>query len=326
MSTHRSHRLAQLAWLIAFWLIVAAALVNQQRILDWWKLRGYSPSPAVASLVREDTMTSYAEHLFYVNKPDITSGSNFTSHCPLGSEKTIVLGCYRSSDNGIFIYDVTDPRLDGVIQVTAAHEMLHAAYARLSSSERNRVDAMLKDYYEHSLTDQRIIDTMNAYKQSEPTELYNEMHSVFGTEVANLPADLEAYYTQYFTDRAKVTSYAASYESEFTSRRDQVTQYDAQLASLKQTIDANEATLATQQADLAAQMAVISSLNSTDTATYNAQVRSYNRAVDAYNALRRQTQDDINTYNALVDKRNALVLEEQQLMQSLSPQSLPAAK
>ncbi len=326
MVVAKAHRLRTLLLLIVWLAMLAVPLANQQRILDWWKLRGYVAPSVVASIVDQDTMTSYAQHLFYLNKPDITTGSDFTSHCPLGTEKTIVLGCYISSDGGIYLYDVTDPRLQGVIQVTAAHEMLHAAYARLSSSERDKIDSLLKNYYEHTLTDQRIKDTMNAYKQSEPTELYNEMHSVFGTEIANLPPELAAYYAQYFSDRSKVTTYAANYESEFTSRRTQIAQYDAQLANLKQIIETNEASLASQQADLTAQLARIASLNTSDTAPYNTAVHSYNRAVDIYNSLRNQTEEDITTYNTLVDKRNALALEEQQLVQSLSPQSLPAAK
>ena len=327
MSGHTvAHRFRVVVLVVAWLAICIVPLANQQRILDWWKLRGYVAPPAVASLVSDDTMTGYAQHLFYLNKPDITTGSDFTSHCPLGTEKTIVLGCYISSDKGIYLYNVTDPRLQGVVQVTAAHEMLHAAYARLPSAERNKIDGLLENYYVHSLTDQRIKDTMDAYKQSEPTQLYNEMHSVFGTEIATLPPELETYYARYFTDRSKVTTYAANYESEFTSRRNQIAQYDAQLATLKQTIDANEASLTEQQANLTTQLALISSLNQSNSSSYTAAVKSYNRAVDTYNNLRRQTEEDITTYNALVDKRNALALEEQQLMQSLSPQSLPAAK
>lgn len=321
-----AHRFRAALLLVVWLAILVIPLANQQRILDWWKLRGYVAPPAVVALVGDDTMTSYAQHLFYVNKPAITTGSDFTSKCPLGTEKTIVLGCYVSSDGGIYLYDVTDSRLQGVIQVTAAHEMLHAAYARLSSTERDKIDGLLKNYYENNLTDQRIKDTMDAYKQSEPTQLYNEMHSVFGTEIATLPPELETYYARYFTNRNKITTYAANYESEFTSRRNQIAQYDTQLAGLRQAIEANEASLTSQQATLTAQLAHISSLSPNDTATYNAEVQSYNRAVDAYNNLRRQTEEDITTYNTLVDKRNALALEEQQLMQSLSPQSLPAAK
>ena len=214
---------------------------------------------------------------------------------------------------------MSDQRLDGVEQVTAAHEMLHAAYRRLSDSERQRVDAMLTDYYEHGLTDQRIKDTIAAYKQSEPNDVVNEMHSVFGTEVPNLPAPLESYYKQYFTNRQAVTSFTAKYEGEFTSRRDRVAQYDAQLTNLKQQIDAEEAQIDQQKTALDSQAAQLQSLRASgQIAEYNSRVGSYNQAVDAYNVLVQQTKQDINTYNDIVSQRNSLVLETQQLEQELS--------
>lgn len=313
-----------LLYVVPLLAAVALILLNRQPILDWRKLRGYSAPSAVVSLAQDTTMTNYGEHLFYVNRPSVTTGSSFTKNCSVGSEKTIILGCYKSGDRGIYLYKVSDTRLQGVIEVTAAHEMLHAAYARLSSTERTSLNAMLKDYYEHSLTDQRIKDTIAAYKQSEPTELYNEMHSIFGTEVASLPPNLEAYYTRYFTDRAKVVAYAAGYQSEFTSRKNQIVSYDAQLKGLKQTIEANEADISAKRTALNAQLELVNSGDSSGTTA--AQINNYNVAVATYNNLLQETRDAIDNYNAIVDKRNAIVLEEQQLAQSLSPQSLPAAQ
>ncbi len=116
--------------------------LNAQALSDWWQLRGYSPPATVTSLAAQDTMTSYATHVFYVNRPDIESNaSQFRNECQ-ETEKTIVLGCYHSNQEGIFVYNVQDSRLAGVEQVTAAHEMLHAAYDRLSSKDRNYVDGL----------------------------------------------------------------------------------------------------------------------------------------------------------------------------------------
>ena len=70
----KSHHLGTLL-LLLFWLGVAGTVyANQQRIIDWWKLRGYTPPAAVATLATEDTMTEYARHLFYVNKPVLVAG------------------------------------------------------------------------------------------------------------------------------------------------------------------------------------------------------------------------------------------------------------
>ncbi|HSX06915.1 MAG TPA: hypothetical protein VLG92_04285 [Candidatus Saccharimonadia bacterium] len=294
-------------------------LVEHQAVLDWWHLRGYQASSAISQLAVNDTMTPEAQHLLYVNHPAIMSGTDFTSHCPNGGEKTVVLGCYIGNDRGIYIYSVSDSRLSGVEQVTAAHEMLHAAYRRLSSGERNKVDAMLLDYYQHGLADQRIKDTLAAYKTSEPNDVLNEMHSIFGTEVVKLPATLETYYKQYFTDRQKVAAYTASYQGEFTTRRSQVAAYDAQLKSLKQQIDTSEAALAAQSSDLSLERASLQG------STSSAQVTVFNQKVVSYNSLLVNTKDLISQYNDIVARRNTVALEEQQLQQELSASPLSAS-
>jgi hypothetical protein len=311
-------------------LAIVLALVGfiglrHQAIIDWWLLRGYTAPATVAEIGTQDTMTDKARHLFYVNHPVVAAGKSFTSHCPAGGEKTVVLGCYVGNDAGIYIYKVSDARLDGVEQVTAAHEMLHAAYRRLSTSERNKVDAMLTDYYEHDLTDQRIKDTIAAYKKSEPNDVVNEMHSVFGTEVAQLPTPLETYYKQYFTNRATVTGYTASYQAEFTDRQNKVAHYDAQLKDLKQQIDTNQATLEHQKAALTTEGNKLQAERSSgQIAQYNSGVIGYNQHVAAYNNLLDATKGQIDQYNTIVDARNAVALEEQQLTQELSANSLPS--
>lgn len=318
-------RLATFIFLLIWFGVFGLMFVNQQRLIDWYKLRGYTPSPEVAALVTSDAMTAYGQHLLYVNRPIITAGSDFGDACPQGAEKTVVLGCYKGGDEGIWLYKVSDPRLKGVVEVTAAHEMLHAAYARLSGDDKKSIDAQLSDYYARGLTDQRVKETIAAYKKTEPTELLNEMHSIFATEIVSLPTGLETYYKQYFTDRAKVAAYAMRYQSEFTSRQQQVAAFDTQLKDLKQAIEANQASLQSQRSslnDLQEQMEALKVQG--DTAGYNSRVAPYNQAVNKYNALLAETRNQINTYNEVVEKRNTVALEERQLTQALSAQSLPS--
>ena len=305
-----------LLWLSALGLIA----VNRQNIFDWWRLRSYQAPAEVSQLAAQDTMTAYARKVFYVNQPAIDDKQQFAKVCPNSNrEQTIVLGCYRAGQSGIFLLGVSDPRLSGVEQVTAAHEMLHAAYDRLSGSERRRVDAMLLDYYSHGLHDQRILDTIAAYKKTEPNDLVNEMHSVFGTEVANLPSGLEQYYQRYFTNRAQIAGFAAQYQAEFTSRQAAIAQDDAQLAALKAQIDALEADLKTRQATIDSQQAALmNERDAGDTKAYNAAVPGYNSLVSAYNADVATTRNLISQYNQLVASRNAIALEEGQLVNELS--------
>jgi len=54
-------------------------------------------------------MTKAKPLIFYVNKPDITSGTLHSLSLPVLGEKTVVLGCYIGNDSGIYLYNVTDP-------------------------------------------------------------------------------------------------------------------------------------------------------------------------------------------------------------------------
>jgi hypothetical protein len=326
-SSPRGHRF--LSILLLLFLIAGLGLValNRYNIQDWWKLRHYQPPTAISALATQDTMTDYGRKIFYVNHPQIDAKTAFSKSCPNnGGEQTIVLGCYHGGQAGIFLLQVNDARLNGVLQVTAAHEMLHGAYERLSSADRKKVDAMLVDYYNHDLHDQRILKTIAAYKKTEPHEVVNEMHSVFGTEIAQLPSGLEQYYKRYFTNRAQVAAYAAQYQSEFTNREVIVAQYDAQLAYLKSQISASQSDLQSKQNEINAQQNnLVAQKNSGDTAGYNAGVPAYNNLVNDYNAEVQNVKNLINQYNQLVAQRNTVAVEEDQLVKDLSNDTAPAS-
>lgn len=320
----RRVRLGGVVVLIALLVFGSVAAAERQNVYDWFALRNYQPSNIVVQLANDTTMNAYARKVFYVNHPNIDDKTTFYQNCPNnGGEKTVVLGCYHNGQRGIYVLQVSDPRLSGIEQVTSAHETLHAIYDRLSPRDRQNVDNMLMDYYKHDLHDKRIQDTIAAYKQSEPTQVVNEMHSVFGTEIKNLPAPLENYYKRYFTDRQKIAEYAAQYEAAFTSRQSQVAQDDTQLASMKSQITADEASLQAQQKTISSDQAKLEDLkNSGDYTGYNNGVPGFNAEVDTYNSLVDTTRSLIAQYNQLVEARNAIAVEENQLVQDISSSSV----
>lgn len=300
--------------------ILAALFFNRQNIFDWYKLRDYTAPSVVAQLATEDTMTSYGRKIFYVNHPLIEDKAAFITACPNnGGEKTIILGCYKSWQDGVYILSVDDPVLDGVEQVTAAHEMLHAGYDRLSLSDRTRVDSLLLNYYNTKLKDDRIKQIINSYKKSEPNDLVNEMHSIFGTEVTNLPPALETYYSKYFTNRKRVAEYSNSYLVAFTSRSDQIKKYDSELADIQSEVDNLKSDLKSQYSQITAKQQEMQSLKrSNQYSAYNAEVPVYNQMVDSYNSEVKQLQNLIAEYNQIVSERNSIALEEQQLNNDLN--------
>lgn len=312
-------KVGQVLTLIVLVGLLGAIWLGRQEILDWARLYGYTPPANVQSLSSTVGMTPYAQKLFYVNHPVIdTDRATFGQECPVGMEKTIVLGCYKAVDKGIFLYDPKDPRLQGVVQTTAAHEMLHAGYERLTSKERSRVNTLLEDYYAHGLTDERIKKTIDAYKAAH-APIDNEMHSIFGTEVAQLPPELEAYYKRYFTNRSLVIVQLNKYQDAFTSRQKQIAAYDEQLSQQKSVIDQLQQRVKAQGSDIAAMERQMNAYKDSENYdAYNQMVPIYNARINSYNANIDTLKSDIASYNQLVDTRNALALEESQLVDALS--------
>lgn len=319
-TAERARKRSLLIWLLLLLGVATALNIYRQDLYDWWRLRGYRPSPAISLLASRDTMTAFASRIYYVNHPELLSKAAFRQSCPAGSqrEQTIVLGCYQSGQSGIFLLDVTDPRLQGVEEVTAAHEMLHAAYDRLSSKERAVIDGQLLDFYNRGLSDSRIRSTIEAYRKTEPNDLTNEMHSVFGTEVGQLPPPLEQYYKRYFTDRSAVVKASQNYQAEFTSRQVRVQQYDRRLANLKNQIDSLESELKSLQSAIQSRQTEMQALRTSDPAGYNSQVPAYNAQVDRFNNGVSRLRNLIDEYNKLVSERNSVALEENELANALN--------
>lgn len=295
-------------------LLILVAFVFRQEIYDSWRLHTYEPSERMAKIVDKTTMTERAEKYFYVAHPQIDQQKAFNEHCNI-QEFSIVLGCYNGQN--IYLYDIDDKRLSGIVEVTAAHEMLHAAYDRLSSSERQKVDAMTAAAYK-KLQSKRIKKSVAEYEAADPTVVPNELHSILGTEVRDLPRELEEYYKQYFTNRRNVVELSETYEKEFSNRETRVHELDGELKTLKAIIEAAQARLDNLHATLEAERARMDALRSAgNAAEYNAAVDGFNSLVAEYNALARGTTAQINEYNAKVKERNDVAGEVQGLVEAI---------
>lgn len=291
------------------------AVVQRQAINDWWILRSYDPPVAVVNLADSITTTDYGQKLFYVNKPQIDGAEAFRNSCTI-SEASIILGCYVEND-GIYIFDVTDVRLAGVQQVTAAHELLHVAYQRLNGAEKERINN-LTSIVRQNLTDERILQTIETYQTRDSAVVPNELHSIFATELRDLPKELEDYYAQYFTDRLRIVAYSEHYEEEFTSRRQRVVSLDAQLNDLRIAIDSGKSQLSVSEATLSSQQKQLDVyLNSNQIGRYNSLVPVYNNTVNSYNLLVASTVADIDRFNALVEERNTIATETNELFEAI---------
>src|SRR5690606_15401020 len=228
--------------------------------------------------------------------------ADFNDNCKI-PEATIVLGCYVSN-LGIYVLDVHDERLTGIHEVTAAHEMLHAAYDRLGGKDKEHVNELLQAAFA-KMTDERIQQTIEGYKARDATIVNNELHSILGTEVRDVGAELEAYYGNYFEDRGRIVQLSEQYEGVFTDIENKVSGYDEELHLRKERIEILQASLDSQVNLLSNEKDRLDGLMASgDRAAYNAAVPGYNAMVRQYNADLQTLKDLIDQYNELVNERN----------------------
>jgi hypothetical protein len=202
------------------------------------------PSPEVEQLAIATTMTPDAQQLFYRQTPEIEDKNTFRTQCR-GREKmakqAIILGCYSSNGRTgkIVLQSVTDGRLQGLMQVTAAHEMLHVAYEQMSQATRDALAPKLRVAVKR-VRDPRLAKVLKEYEVNDPSIYINELHSHLGTELRDLgDPDLEKHYQAYFKDRSQVVAFAERSQSALAT-------LDAKAKVLKPEIDALERSLKTE--------------------------------------------------------------------------------
>ncbi len=321
-------RLRSLLLALVAMIVVATPVIyiiaHQQQIVDWISLRNYVPPVAVATLANETTMNDTGRRIFYVARPQIQDKTSFYSSCN-ENEQTIVLGCFVEG-RGIYILSVSDERLRGVEQVTAAHEMLHAAYERLDNQTKTRIIGLLQADYA-KLNDSEISKKIDQYKKAN-ADINNELHSIMGTEVANLSPELEAYYRQYFISRAKIAGYAQQYKSVFMSRKQKLDDYNQQLSSIEKQVVTNNEMLASQSGALDQEEARLTELRAANNIdAYNAGVGPYNAKLANYNALVDKTRSLVAQYKDILTERNKIAEEAQELSKALDSRiSTPSTK
>lgn len=255
---------------VLFLAVSYGVYASRYVLLDWWYLRNYHPSPQVAALADQATMTATGRRLFYRANPQIvTSRAAMLRYCNVTDNRIAELGCYLSTDH-IYLLQISDPALRNEMITTAGYEMLHSAYQRMSGSQRRRMDARMEQVAAH-ITDPDILSQMQIYAKTEPGARDDELYSVLGTEYAQLPPDLEAHYATYFSHRDKLVAYNRQFNQTFSQLHTQIAQLDA-------SIKATKAQMQTYLSDgeISRYNALVPSVNQ-QIATYNQQVGQYNQ-------------------------------------------------
>lgn len=277
-------------------------------------------SAEVAAIAKATGMSAEGELVYRASRPAVEDTDVFSDHCAL--EGGAVLGCYAAG--AIYVYDVTDERLAGTVEVTAAHEMLHAVYERLSDAERDEVDAGVADYVAGIPDDDPVHQTLALYA---PEQLADEWHSRLGTEFADLPSTLEQHYARWFDDRAKVVELNVRANATFRELQDRIDALVSEVDALGVAIDARAAAY---DSSVAVFNADVDSFNArADSGDFSSQEqfdRERGALVARGDALDTEVaaiNEQVARYNALVEQLTSLDADYAELYSALDPTDDP---
>jgi len=303
-------------------LLVAAVVAvapwdaqRRQAYADQWVVWTEPPAARIESLAEELTLTETGRRIFFASRPRIDTASDFQEHCPL--EGGVVLGCYGGGT--IYVFDVTDERLAGTVQATAAHELLHAVYERMSPADRARIDALVARVVAQLPEDDPNVATVAGYAESQRAD---EWHSRIGTGYADLPRELADHYAQIFADRSRVLAFEEARTAqldEYSARIEQLSaELDAGLTDLQQRSAAYDAAIAQLDADIDDFNRRAATTGAFASQEEFQQERSALLArQDALEADRVQLNADVDAYNAKLEELKSLDAQRAELYSQL---------
>jgi hypothetical protein len=256
--------------------MVTAAL-NWQSLLDRYTLATYRPALEIAALAARDQLTDKGRAIFYAGRPTLDTKTAFNLHCQEPERQ--LLGCYNRGR--ISILKIDNPSLAEEVDVTAAHEMLHAAYRRLGSAERRSLDQQLTAAAAGAGPE--LAAELQAYGADERLD---ELHSRLGTEVARLSPALELYYHRYLADRRVIVAAHQKFTAVLDGAARELDRLNADLELLK-----------AQITNLRSRLNFLKAAG--DIAGYNRLVPRHNQLVDIYNAQATEYNQKLEEYRGL---------------------------
>lgn len=319
----RTNKAGWVASLVIVLLTVTFALIGftqRQTIVDNILAAQYQPSSSVVQIRENIDLTEYGTLLFNASQPELQVADEFNDSCQQQKEtNNPILGCYIGQR--IFIYDVKHEKLQGIEETTAAHELLHAAYERMSESEKAEVNAEIKKVLSTIITPE-LEKRLKYYRETEPGQEYNELHAILGSEFPELGKTLEEHYSQYFRSRDVIVDYYEEYNGVFEAV---TTKLEAQLDTINALTRQTNARIATYNNAQRALNADIDAFNRraqsggySSTSAYQADRNELEARRTSLESERNAIESNISRIKQLTDERNKLVKEYNALSLSIN--------
>lgn len=300
-------------------------IVNKQYIIDQITVWQFKPTEEALSLIERAGMSESGKFIYLASQPKLDGTQNFNDECNRVENMSAILGCY--TDGKIYIYNVTNNQLDGIREVTAVHETLHAIYDRMDDKEKSKINKLLEEEYSKIKDDKKLSELMDYYSRAEPGQRDNELHSIIGTEISDIGSELESHYGKYFADRQKVVDLNDKYSSIFRQLEERAEDIVEQMNSLSENISLRISQYNTDVATLNGQIATFNErANSGDFSSqseFNYERSILSSRASGLNYLRNSINNDISTYNELLSEYNSIDSQSEKLKNSIDSTLAP---
>ena len=308
-----------LTFLATLTAIVFGVLYGQT-LLDGVAAAQFKAPRSIEAIQSELQLTNTGKTIFYASQPLIADQSSFNQSCQSTERTAAMLGCYYQRK--IYLFNITNPELNGAVEVTAAHEMLHAAYDRLLFFDRDRVNDLVEAEYEKHKTDKRIQKLMDYYEKAEPGSLLNELHSIIGTTVESIDPELEKHYARYFFNRQAIVAMNESYNAVFDAVQNEADELSAKIKSeeteITAALRAYESKRKLIEIDIETFNQRASSGGFSSQSSFMVARNSLTSRVAAINAEREAVNQRVDAYNILVSRLKELSVRSSELNKSIN--------
>lgn len=261
--------------------VLAWGIVNREWIVDYARGVSYQPTAEMSAIRDKLKLTERGEFLFNATQPVLNGRETFNNVCRAATDTEVaVLGCYTGGN--IYIYNIVSSEFAGIRELTTAHELLHAVWARMSDEERVAlVEPLTKTFEANQEILGKELDTYDVKEKQE------ELYVRAGTEVADLPAELEKHYAEVFTNQDLIVKFYNSYIKVFREIEAEMDNLKAEMDTIGAEINALKA-----EFELAPTWDLYYRINAL-VDEYNVRVEKYNADIERYESLNQTINSNV---------------------------------
>lgn len=286
--------------------VSAWGISNVAVVRDWLVVGKVAGSAQLDAYIAGAGLSASGSFYLLAAKPTLHTPETFDDACPVREAGIAALGCYSTETDTIHLLDVADDTFKTLKPVVAAHEALHAIWARFDPQERISVAAEVEKSFA-SVLDPAMLSRLAPYESLSPSERDGELFAILGTESGAVTPALEAVYSRYFDDRQACVRLAASSANVISEIASSIESIGNQILTVEEAVLAATTSYAGERRAL--KRAITTFNRRADTPGYFASSSTFTRERSELANRTSRLERSRRALNTLIEEYNALVAQ-----------------